>query len=138
MWRWKYFTPEEVLSPDGLAQYARGILLISPTLLDGLEELRTKLRKPVRVNHAGLKYRGYRSPHENYSIVGGEKYSYHMMGLAADISCYHLGFDEFYSAVRGMRFFQGIGSYPGNNFIHVDIRHSLTSDVVTWVKDVRR
>ncbi len=137
MWKWKYFTPEEVLSPEGLVQYSRGILLISPDLLDRLELLRTKLRKPIRVNHAGLKYRGYRSPHENYSIVGGEKYSYHMMGLAADISCYHLKFDEFAAFVRKSELFKGMGVYPAKNFIHVDIRHSLTNNLVTWVQSGR-
>ena len=133
-WRWRYFTPEEVLSPEGLEQYSRGILLISPALLDGLEALRSKLKKPVRVNHQGLKYRGYRSPHENYSIVGGEKYSYHMQGLAADISCYLLTMDDLVAVIRGMGVFRGIGIYPKQNFVHVDMRHSLTGQEVIWTK----
>jgi len=131
-WRWRYFTPEEVLSPDGLEQYARGILLISPTLLDHLEALRSKLKHPLRVNHNGLKFRGYRSPHENYSIVGGEKYSYHMQGLAADISCYQVSQEQFLGAIRSLGAFRGIGIY--DTFVHVDIRHSLTNAEVSWKK----
>ena len=134
MWKWKYFSPSEVLSPEGLAELSRGILLFSPTLLDALEALREEIGKPIFINHSGLKYRGYRSPRENYEIVKGEKYSYHMMGLAADISCYDLKFEEFYAKVIGMRVFKGIGLYPKNRFIHADIRHSLTDSIVSWVK----
>jgi uncharacterized protein YcbK (DUF882 family) len=129
-WRWRYFTPEEVLSPDGLEQYSRGILLISPDLLDSLEALRTKLKHPLRVNHNGLHFRGYRSPHENYSIVGGEKYSYHMQGLAADVSCYQVPMETLIGTIRSMGKFRGIGVY--NTFVHIDMRHSLTGAEVLW------
>lgn len=132
-WRWPHFAPQEVLSPDGLAQLERGILLIQPTLLDKLEEFRQQLGEPLAVNHNGLQYRGYRSPNENYNIVHGEKYSFHMQGLAADISCKNLRISDL--RAKAMAFgFHGVGYYPNRLFVHVDLRPRLDTFQVTWTR----
>lgn len=84
-WRWKNFKPSEVLSPEGLAQYDKGNLLLQPLALDTLQELRNLAKKPLYVNTGELKLRGYRSPKENEK-AGGVEYSRHVQGLAFDIS----------------------------------------------------
>ena len=133
-WRWPHFAPEEVLSPDGLFQYKnRSILLIQPILLDKLEMFRQHLNKSLLINHAGLRFRGYRSPKENYEIVKGETYSFHMQGLAADISCKGLSTEELYKAALAFGF-TGVGFYPRQYFVHVDVRANIIDKQVTWIK----
>jgi uncharacterized protein YcbK (DUF882 family) len=92
--------------------------------------------EPLLINHAGLKYRGYRSPKENYEIVKGEKFSFHMQGLAADISLKVMS-PEITKALfdKAVQFgWHGIGCYPSKSFIHVDLRPRLSERVVTWQK----
>lgn len=133
-WRWKNFSPKEVLSPEGVVQYERGILLIQPILLDTLEEFRSFVGHPLLVNHAQHKYRGYRSPHENYKIVRGETYSFHMQGLAADLSCIQLPIEELHTLALNFPW-HGVGFYPQRNFIHVDLRPRLDDKtIVRWTK----
>lgn len=132
-WKWESFKPEEVLSPDGLAQLGRGVLLIQISLLDKLELFRTFLGFPLLVNHAGLKYRGYRSPKENYEIVKGEEYSFHMQGLAADLSCNACDISHLHD--MALKFgWHGVGFYPKNGFVHVDLRPRLSNVVARWQK----
>ena len=62
---------EELLSPDGLNLYKRTNqvpLDFGSALM--LEGFRAKIGHPLKVNHAGLKLRGYRSHEENASIEG--------------------------------------------------------------------
>jgi len=132
-WRWPNFKPEEVLSPEGLKMLSSGILLIQLELLDKLELFRQQLGQPLLVNHNGLQYRGYRSPHENYNIVKGEKYSFHMQGLAADISCPKMRISDLRN--KAMSFgFHAVGYYPNRLFIHVDLRPRLDNHQVTWTR----
>ena len=132
-WRWPYFKPEEILSPEGLHQYLqRNVLLVQPILLDKLELFRQQLEKPLLINHNGLQYRGYRSPRENYEIVKGEKYSFHMQGLAADISVSNMTtLDLFEAAIKCG--FNGVGFYPQKKFVHVDMRANILGKPVTWI-----
>lgn len=132
-WKWDHFSPEEVLSPDGLGKLKDGVLLIQTVLLDKLELFRMFLEHPLLVNHAGLHYRGYRSPHENYEIVKGEKFSFHMQGLAADISCKECELTHLRE--MAIKFgWHGVGYYPNNGFIHVDLRPRLTDRIAQWEK----
>jgi len=132
-WRWDLFKPEEVLSPEGLAQLSRGVMLVQPALLDMLTSFRAKLDKPILVNHGSLKYRGYRSPHENYKIVRGETYSFHIQGLAADCTVPGLNPGELYQTAWEFGW-HGIGCYPNDGFCHLDVRPLLDGKPVTWTK----
>lgn len=131
-WNWKYFTPEELLSPDGLRAYDRGILVIQPILLHTLEYFRAEVGHPLIVNGHGHLHRGYRSFKENLR-VGGEEFSYHMQGLAADISCKEISVQELYMKALSYSF-TGIGCYPGRGFVHCDVRPLLTDKKVTWTR----
>lgn len=130
-WRWNNFDAAEVLSPDGITQLGRGVMLISPQLLDTLEEFRTYIQSPIYINDDKLRYRGYRSPFENYKIVGGETYSFHMQGLAVDCSS-PIGVDKLHELALSFGKWRGIGFYPKKGFCHLDIRPSLTNSVTKW------
>lgn len=130
-WRWESFKPEEVLSQEGMAQYRRGVMLISPQLLDTLEEFRAYIGTPIIINTPQMKYRGYRSPFENYKIVKGETYSFHMQGLAADCST-SLSVDKLHELALSFGKWTGIGFYPSRGFCHLDIRPSLDGKVTKW------
>lgn len=130
-WRWNNFGADEVLSPEGLVMLLKGVMLISPQLLDTLEEFRAYIAAPIFINGNKLKYRGYRSPHENYEIVGGEKYSFHMQGLAADCSS-TIPVDRLHEKALSFEKWHGVGFYPSKGFVHLDIRPRLTNVVARW------
>lgn len=132
-WRWKDFQPYEVLSPDGLEQFVKGVLLIHPMVLDRLEKLRALIQHPIIINTKELLYRGYRSPKENYEIVKGSRYSFHMQGLAVDISVVDLDFEILKNAVLDSDW-HGVGLYPTRKFIHCDLRPRLDREVVLWIE----
>ena len=92
-WRWTFFEPQEVLSPDGLVELKKGNLLVQGYALDILESFRIWLGRPIWVNTREHKHRGYRSPRENEE-VGGAKYSRHVQGIAFDISVPPLSVEE--------------------------------------------
>lgn len=78
-----------------------------------LQILRTKVNKPIIVNS------GYRTPEHNKKI-GGSKDSFHMKGMAVDISI-PKGWTVDSLAELGKQIgFTGIGRY--NNFVHFDVR----------------
>jgi len=131
-WRWPNFSPEEVLSPDGITQLGqRNIMLIAPSLLDALEEFRVIVDAPLYINFDKLKYRGYRSPFENYKVVKGETYSFHMQGLAVDVSS-PIGVDKLHELALSFDKWQGVGYYPTRGFCHLDMRPSLNGNRTTW------
>jgi uncharacterized protein YcbK (DUF882 family) len=123
-WVWENFKPEEVLSPHGLQALHRGILVIQPDLLDVLEGFRASIGKPILINHDRHKHRGYRSPKENL-VVHGEPFSFHIQGLAADITVPDMPIAELHQLCLDFPDWTGIGYYPRSNFIHVDIRPLL-------------
>ncbi len=132
-WRWPNFQPYEVLSPDGLEQLLKGVLLINPIVLDKLEELRALIAHPILVNTPDLVYRGYRSPRENYGIVKGSRFSFHMQGLAVDISVIDFDFEKLKTAVFNSGW-HGIGVYLSKKFIHCDLRPRLGKEVAMWIE----
>lgn len=108
-WPWKNFTPQE------MASRGDGSIHISIELMDKLTLLRGRVKGPLIVNSA------YRDPKHNVA-VGGASNSFHVRGMAADISMSNHDPEAFTDAVV-MAGFGGIGHYPPGkgNFIHVDV-----------------
>lgn len=89
-------------------------IYIHPALVRSLEKLRHKLGgKPITINS------GYRCQTHNKNVGGAPK-SQHMFGLAADITVKGMTVHQVASAAEGI--FDGIGKYPKQNFVHVDLR----------------
>ena len=109
-WRWPDFSPQE------MACRGTGRLMIVPEAMDMLQALRDKLGAPMIVNSA------YRSPEHNRN-VGGAKASKHMLGIAFDVRMENHDPEAYIAAALSVGF-KGIGTYPKQNFIHVDARPS--------------
>jgi zinc D-Ala-D-Ala carboxypeptidase len=105
-WPWPDFSPRE------LACKGTGQLMVNHDAMTKLQALRTALGKPLIVVSA------YRSPEHN-ARVGGATNSYHMRGVAFDISMANHDPAEFERAARAAGF-KGFGSYPRQGFMHVD------------------
>ena len=90
---------------------------IDPRLVDALQELRDLANAPIRVTS------GYRCSEHNRA-VGGAKQSRHLRGHAADIVIKSLSVAGMYELAEKVAVFRngGIGVYPEQGFIHVDIR----------------
>lgn len=116
--RWPYFTPEEVLSPNGLVLFEKGHFPIQANFLDTLHLFRVLIDTPVVINHGGSCRRGFRDSEEN-GAVGGAGASWHVRGMAADISVPKMTIEEAerYAIESGL--FTGIGTYRAH--LHVDI-----------------
>lgn len=116
-WPAIYFTPQEI------ACRGTGLVMLTPETRDALkrlDDLRRVMGHPLIVNS------GYRSPQHN-KAVGGAKNSYHMRGVAFDISMVNVDPHRFEAEARKLGF-NGIGLYPpqkptgARNFIHIDTR----------------
>lgn len=107
-WRWPSFSPQE------LACRGTGRLLVDEGAMDKLQALRNRLGKPLIINS------GYRSPEHNRA-VGGAKGSKHMEGIAFDVSMSNHTPATFIEAAKAVGF-RAIGTYPRQNFVHVDAR----------------
>lgn len=117
-WRWPSFKPSEVACKDGS-------IMIDTAAMDALQALRNRLGAPIVLTSA------YRSPQHNQR-VGGAPRSRHMLAEAFDIVI--AGHDplevELFARECG---FHGIGRYPDQGFIHVDIRPE--AEAATWGPD---
>ena len=93
---------------------------MDPRLLDLLNEvaLRTNTRGPFHV------ISGYRSPKTNAAMHarsnGVAKQSLHMQGLAIDIRLPDVDLAKLHQTALGLRR-GGVGYYPADNFVHVDV-----------------
>lgn len=116
-WRWPNFPPAEI------ACRGTGRIRISTEAMDRLQHLREVLGAPMIINSA------YRSPEHN-KAVGGADNSYHVRGVAFDVSMANHDPEEFARLARKCRF-GGVGWYGPRvgNFIHID-----TGPVRTWGK----
>ena len=88
-------------------------------VIDLAQKIRDFVGVPVRINS------GYRCPFHN-KRVGGVSNSYHVQGLAADLSC-SLGAVSLFTAIRRLYELGAIPElsfcllYRKRNFVHVDI-----------------
>lgn len=117
----KYFDVEEITCNCGCGQ---GLDIVNPILLESLDKLRERYGKPIYVSCM------YRCPDHN-ADVGGVSNSQHVLGNAADIFVsgdYH----EFYNLVVNSKLFDGVGYYPDDEFIHVDVRSGGTEPNGYW------
>lgn len=92
-------------------------VVVSSQLIEALEKMRTLIDKPIKV------VSGYRCPAHNAG-VGGTLNSRHVLGQAADIRIDGMDVWRIYALAEQIRTFQlgGIGVYPQQNFVHVDVR----------------
>lgn len=91
--------------------------LISPRLLDALQSLRDLLAEPLRITS------GYRCQPHNQE-AGGSNRSHHTLGMAADVACMDSqAMAELYAVAAGIPVFGGIGRYPKQGFVHLDVRN---------------
>lgn len=104
-WRWGSFTPQEIASKGD------GSLLLNFEAMDKLQHLRDILEAPVHVNSA---YRDYK----HNTRIGGAKNSYHLKGMAFDISLKNHTQRDVIAAGKEAGF-TGFGLYT--NFVHLDI-----------------
>lgn len=96
-----------------------GQIEINSEFVHRLDRLREMYGKPIYVSC------GYRCEKHN-AEVGGVSNSYHTQGLACDI--YVDGdYEEFYQLVLDSQLFDGVGYYPDEQFVHIDLRDSGSS-----------
>lgn len=104
------FKLSEFLSKDGNNSGFK----INSKVIDGLETLRSLAgNKPITIDSA------YRSPERN-AKVGGVDNSQHTQGNAVDIKIPGLTVNQMAALARKAGF-TGIGLYPSQGFIHVDV-----------------
>jgi len=86
-----------------------------------LQKVRDIIRLPISINS------GWRSVEHN-KAVGGSKYSQHLLGKAADISCHRMSPKVLNVYLSRYCNFNGFGI--GLNYTHIDIR---TGKLTIWV-----
>ena len=117
----KYFNRHEIMCHCGCRQ---GENIVNPILLESLDELRERYGRPIYVECM------YRCPAHNYA-VGGVLNSQHIYGNAADIWV-DGDYEEFYNFVIESKLFDGVGYYPNDEFVHVDVRSGGTEPNGYW------
>lgn len=98
-----------------------GVVQIDEELLSALESIHLILDCPVHI------LSGYRCEEHN-KAVGGEPYSQHCLGKAADVRILsEISLRTFYKTADELKRFGGIGLYPAGagqirGFLHLDVR----------------
>lgn len=107
------FSDSEFMCPCGCK-----MMFVEKRLINALQALRDLVNKPIKI------LSGFRCVKSNLE-VGGAKTSEHMRGKAADIAIEGMTVTQMYEAALQIEdFFNGgIGVYPHNKFIHVDVRN---------------
>ena len=107
-WLSEHFTADEFACP------CCGVVLAQSELVEKLENLRRIAGGPVVITS------GYRCPAHN-KAVGGVENSYHTRGMAADIFVCAISPRQL-AEMAEQAGFDGIGVYPEQGFVHVDVR----------------
>ena len=102
-----------------LACHHCGVNECKQSLVDVLETFRAILGKPVIVSSA------YRCPQHN-AEAGGAGRSEHVEGLAADIRVEGMTATRLEALARNIQAIRGIGRNDHQEYIHVDVRPTLT------------
>lgn len=79
---------------------------------------------PEEINSA------YRCPEHNEE-VGGTPDSQHVQGTAADVDATDFGVEELAQMFEDLKA-DGVGRYPNENFVHVDVRSGRIGDEYRW------
>ena len=93
---------------------------VDPKLIEKLQLVRSIVGVPIYINS------GYRCDKHNRE-AGGSSKSQHVLGKAADIRIHNMSVEQMYNICKG--FFNGVGIYPDQHFLHVDVREKKS----TWV-----
>lgn len=88
---------------------------VSMQLIEKLEELRTKIDKPIRITS------GQRCPEHNRE-VGGAPLSQHIDGTGCDIAVSGMPYADLLRACEEVFASGGVGSYTNDGHVHVDVR----------------
>jgi len=90
---------------------------VDPSLIEGIQQMESQSGESLTVTS------GCRCTRHNRA-VGGEPYSMHTYGKAADLQSSNLTLTELCSLAMQVPQFDGggIGVYPKRNFLHVDVR----------------
>jgi uncharacterized protein YcbK (DUF882 family) len=125
----KYFKPHEFLMGEP-GQEVEVFKHIAQSVLISLDKLRALCDFPININSS------YRTPEYNATLPNSAKNSYHVKGLALDITGRGRKLTKqektkiiYYAGMLG---FTGIGVY--NNFIHLDRR---PGGAVFWDKTTK-
>jgi uncharacterized protein YcbK (DUF882 family) len=103
-----------------------GLDSISIDLVNSLQLVRDALNKPILITS------GIRCVKHNKNC-GGAKHSQHLFGTAADIHVKDMNvkaLHDFIKSNNAIFGFKGIGFYPKQGFVHVDIRKS--NSLIEW------
>jgi uncharacterized protein YcbK (DUF882 family) len=118
------FKKSEFDSKDG-ATMPDDVLIEIRKVATALQALRDRVRQPVTIHS------GYRSPEHNKK-VGGAVNSYHVKGMAADISVKNMTPQQVMDELKllmitGRIPLGGVKAYERGNFTHYDIRGRYAS-----------
>lgn len=117
----KYFKLSEFHSKDG-ADFPKEVLQNLQKLAVNLDVIREEIGLPIHVNS------GYRSTQHNKKI-GGAKNSYHVKGMASDLSVRAISPGELKEIIVGLMDSKKItagGVKAYDTFVHYDIRGKKT------------
>lgn len=99
---------------------------VNPDLVNALQLVRDALSKPILITS------GVRCEKHN-AHQGGAKHSQHLLGKAADIHVEGMttkALHDFILTNNGIFGFRGVGFYPKQGFVHVDVRR--TNSLIEW------
>ena len=131
----KYFSVKELVDKQTYNLLGEASIdLISPKLIETIEELRERLDLPMIINnwyHGGkFQYRGYRNETCGVGKPGGAHYK----GMAVDFDCYENG-HLLHSGETIMRILRIIDKFPhirciekDVNWVHIDVMGEEDSD----------
>jgi len=115
--RYPNFEPEELCSPQTLAQYWH---MIDPHWFDLFQKFRRHLGARLVVNVGEHRLRGTRTVAENQTIPGFAPQSMHILCRACDCHSPDMSLDDLYNQAKHFGKFYGIGRYK--TWVHLDNR----------------